>query len=220
MATQKTITPAKRKLIDNSVAIFGDAATSKESAYMARELVQCTLPHKNPGDIPAWSRRNGNLILTIRPGWNSNKQEVYGYPYGTIPRLILFWIVTEAIRTRSPELELGTSISGFMEELGLSSYTGRGKRGDAVRLKEQMERLFNSFISFEGNIERDGRVGTARINMAVASESMLWWNPKTPEQLSWGSRVKLGKEFYDAITAAPVPVDMRALKALKKSPLL
>ena len=29
----------------------------------------------------------------------------------------------------------------------------------------------------------------------------------------------LGKDFYEAITATPVPVDMRALRALKKSPL-
>ena len=32
-----------------------------EIAYLARELVQCTLPHTNPGDVPAWSRTNGNL---------------------------------------------------------------------------------------------------------------------------------------------------------------
>ena len=88
------LTPAQRRLVDYSVAIFDEAATSKEAAYMARQLVQITLPHKNPGDVPAWSRRNGNLTLTIRPGWNSKKQEVYGYPYGTIPRLLLFWIIT------------------------------------------------------------------------------------------------------------------------------
>ena len=31
--------------------------------------------------------------------------------------------------------------------------------------------------------------------------------------------IQLGEKFYEAITAAPVPVDMRALKALKRSPL-
>ena len=35
----------------------------------------------------------------------------------------------------------------------------------------------------------------------------------------WGSFIELSQDFYDAITAAPVPVDMRALKALKRSPL-
>ena len=127
------LTPAQRKLVDYSVAIFSESATIKEAAYMARQLVQITLPHKNPGDVPAWSRRNGNITLTIRPGWNSNKQEVYGYPYGTIPRLLLFWIITEAIRTKNHRIELGNSLNGFMAELGLSSYTGRGKRTWRVR---------------------------------------------------------------------------------------
>jgi hypothetical protein len=31
--------------------------------------------------------------------------------------------------------------------------------------------------------------------------------------------VELGEDFYQAITAAPVPVDLRALRALKRSPL-
>ena len=213
------LTPAKRRLVDYSVAIFGDSATSKEAAYMARQLVQATLPHKNPGDVPAWSRRNGNLTLTIRPGWDSKKQAVYGYPYGIIPRLLLFWIITEAIRTKSRRIELGNSLNGFMSDLGLNHETGGGKRSDSKRLREQMERLFNAFISFEGDIAKGGRIGNARLNMAVASQSMLWWNPRDPDQPTWGSWIELSQEFYDAITAAPVPVDMRALRALKKSPL-
>jgi Plasmid encoded RepA protein len=187
---------------------------------MARQLVQATLPHKNPGDVPAWSRTNGNLTLTIRPGWDSRKNKAIGYPYGTIPRLLLFWITTEALRTKNARLELGQSLNGFMTDIGLNPSTGGGQRGDATRLKNQMERLFNSLISFQSMIERDGRIGEARMNMAVATKTMFWWNPRDPEQSTlWGSWIELGKEFFEAITAAPVPVDMRALKALKRSPL-
>ena len=48
---------------------------------------------------------------------------------------------------------------------------------------------------------------------------MFWWNPADTDQAPWGSWIELSQEFYDAITAAPVPIDMRALLALKKSPL-
>jgi hypothetical protein len=177
------------------------------------------LPHKNPGNLPLWKRQNGNLILAIQPGMNIKTGVSYGYPYGIIPRLLLFWIITEAVRTKSRRLELGNSLNGFMAELGLNHETGGGKRSDAKRLREQMERLFNAFISFEGEINKGTKVGTARLNMAVASKSMLWWNPRDPEQPTWGSWIELSQEFYEAITAAPVPVDMRALRALKKSPL-
>jgi hypothetical protein len=40
-----------------------------EAAFMARQLVQCTLPHKNPGNAaPTWRRKNGNLTLSIQQG--------------------------------------------------------------------------------------------------------------------------------------------------------
>jgi hypothetical protein len=43
---------------------------------------------------------------------------------------------------------------------------------------------------------------------------------RAPDQGAlWGSWIELGELFYTAITSAPVPVDMRALRALKRSPL-
>ena len=217
------LTPAQRRLVDYSVTIFGEAATSKEAAYMARQLVQVTLPHRNPGNVPTWSRKNGNLTLRIQPGYkkdnSSGKDICVGYPYGIIPRLLLFWIITEAVRTKSRRIELGHSLNGFMAELGLNHETGGGKRSDAKRLREQMERLFNAFISFEGDITRGIRTGNARMNMAITSQTVFWWNPADPDQAAWGSWIELSQEFYEAITAAPVPIDMRALLALKKSPL-
>jgi Plasmid encoded RepA protein len=212
------LTSAQRKLLEDSATIFGDPATIQDAAYLPRELVQVTLPHKNPGNIPVWRRTNGNITVGIEPGANLNTGESYGYPYGIIPRLLLFWITTEAVRTKSARLELGSSLSGFMADLGLSAYTGRGKRGDAKRLRNQMERLFWSrirFLASDHGGEREAQSG-----MQVADETMFWWNPKDPDQATlWGSWIKLSERFFAAITAYPVPVDMRALKALKRSPL-
>lgn len=187
-----------------------------KAAFMARQLVQATLPHRNPGDdVPAWSRKNGSLTLTIRPGWDNKKKKTIGYPYGTLPRLLLFWLITEAVRTNSPRIELGKSLANFMEKLGLDSSRG-GKRSDATRLREQMTRLFQSVISFEQS--EDGR--TAWLNMQVAPKGMMWWDKKRPKQdMFWESWVQLGEDFFKAITEAPVPVDIRALKALKNSAL-
>jgi replication initiator protein len=216
----RLLTRAQSKLIDASVLIFGEPATKKEAAFIARELVQATLPHKNPGDIPLWKRTNGNLTLAIQPGMNIKTGKSYGYPYGSIPRLLLFWIITEAVRTKSRRLELGNSLSGFMVGLGLSAYTGRGKRGDAKRLRNQMQRLFWARMSFQGSLQRDGRQGEARLDMQIADKTELWWSRKEPDQTALGrSWIELGERFFDAITAFPVPADMRALRALKQSPL-
>ena len=41
-----------------------------EMAFMARALVQATLPHSDPGEVPIWGRTNGRLTLTIKPDWD------------------------------------------------------------------------------------------------------------------------------------------------------
>jgi hypothetical protein len=219
-AAPKQPTRAHLKLIEAAVEIGQDQPGDQDAAYMARELVQCTLPHKNPGNVEVWTRTNGNLTLAMQPGYDIQGRKSYGYPYGTIPRLLLFWITTEAVRTQNPRLELGNSLSEFMHELGLNPYTGRGKRGDATRLREQMERLFQARISFHRHMETGSRQGHAWLNMEVAPRGELWWDMRSPDQTAlWGSWIKLGDDFFRAITAAPVPVDIRALRALKRSPL-
>ena len=219
-AVPKVATESQRKLIEQSVDLFDGAATARDAAFIARELVLASLPHSNPGDRPLWTRHNGDITLAIQPGINIQTGKSYGYPYGIIPRLLLFWITTEALRTKARRLELGNSLSGFMTELGLSSYTGRGKRGDAKRLRDQMERLFRSRFSLERYEADDARVGKSWIDMQVAPQGDLWWSVRAPDQGAlWGSWIELGELFYIAITSAPVPVDMRALRALKRSPL-
>lgn len=216
------LTHAQFKLLNAADEIWNNPATEKEATYIARQLMQATLPHSDPGNVPVWTRKNGNLTLAIQPGVNIETKKSYGYPYGTIPRLLLFWMTTEALRTKSRHLELGNSLSAFMAELGLNPDNGSlgAKRSDARRLKDQMERLFNAFISFQGDFQHETRIGTARHNMLVARKTVLWWNLSNPDQQAlWGSWVELGKDFYKAIISTPVPVDIRALKALKNSPL-
>jgi hypothetical protein len=187
---------------------------------MARELVGCTLPHRDPGDIPVWVSRNGRKIMGIAPGVNLKTRQSCGYPYGTLPRLVLFWVTTEAVRTKSPRLHLGHTFSDFMRELGLDPSRG-GRCSDAKRLRDQMERLFRCRISFEETTNKpDSSEGLRWLDMPVAPIGELWWNPRAPDQtVLWESWIELGEKFFEAIVARPVPVDLRALKALKHSPL-
>ncbi len=192
----------------------------EDLAYMARELVQCTLPHSDPGQVSFWKRTNGNVTLSMVSDYDPKTGKLVGYPYGSVPRLLLFWLTTEALRTGSPRLELGKSYGAFLRELGLDPGTGGGKRSDAQRVRIQSRRLFTSRISFIREEATEDAEGEARVHMNVAKKSFLWWDPKKPDQMNlWGSWVELSEDFYQAITAAPVPLDLRALKALKRSPL-
>ena len=47
-----------------------------ELAFMARQLVQVTLPHADPGkDTHLWSRTNGHLTLSIQATLDSRPQD-------------------------------------------------------------------------------------------------------------------------------------------------
>ena len=62
-------------------------------------------------------------------------------PFGNIPRLLLAWVTTEAVRTQSRELILGSSLSEFVGKLGMDSVGGA-----RTRLRNQMRRLFNAHV--------------------------------------------------------------------------
>ena len=187
-----------------------EAEEAKEAdaiGFMARMLVQATMPHKKT-DERTFTRQNGNFHMSIvgNPG--------FGLPYGSIPRLLLAWLTTEAVRTKERELVLGDSLSDFMRQLGLVPTGGRW--GSITRVKEQTKRLFGASISCKQETEER----TAWKNFNVAKEFNIWWQTKSPEQPSlWDSTVMLDQDFFNEIIERPVPIDMRALQAIKQSPM-
>ena len=204
--------------------IYTSEPSKRDIVYLARELVLCTLPHSDPGDVRAWGRKNGDLTLSIKPGIKEDRKAgqyvSVGIPYGIIPRLILMWMVTEIRRTHNRRLELGRHFSEFLAKIGLSSYTGRGPRGDAKRVREQMERLFRAIISFEYEQGNGKRYGTTWLDMQVAPHGMFWWSEdKTEKDLLWGSWIEVGEAFYAAVMAFPTPLDIRVLRHIKDSSL-
>ena len=194
------------KLVEEALAIEAEAAKEAGAlGYMARALTQATMPHRR---VAGSEFRRTNGVFTLVMFAPSD----VGLPYGSIPRLMIAWMTTEAVRTKTPELTLGPTLSGFMGELDLVPTGGRW--GSITRLRNQMTRLLSSAISctYEDDHRRRG------LNLQVAEEYDLWWNPKTPSQATlWQSVVVLGRRFFEEVIQNPIPVDMRALKVLKSS---
>lgn len=200
--------------------IYTTPATLAEAVYMAREFIACTLPHRDPGNVLSWSRTNGNLTLGIVAGVDVETGESYGIPYGIIPRLLLVWMVTEIIRTKSRRLELGNRLSDFLLKLGLDPSRG-GTRSDSWRTREQIERLFHASIHFVESFKSEGRSGKAwKEGMKIAPDGVLWWSDKDPEQTAlFGSWIEVSEEFYKTVMVAPCPLDIRVLRNIKDSSL-
>ena len=179
------------------------------TGFMARLIMLCSLPRTNPGRRLQYKRVNGPYTLIMTAVGQT------GLPFGNLPRLLLAWVCTEAVRTQYRALVLGPSLSGFMRRLGIAP-AGGGTTGARTRLRNQMKRLFNAHIQLA---YKDGQV-SASVNSPVASRTGFWWNERTPGELGlWNNKIELGEKFFNEIIRHPVPLDLNILKALRRSSL-
>src|SRR5262249_40058179 len=83
-------------------------------------------------------------------------------------------------------------------------------------LKKQLDRTLSASFSWTYSNEKMW----SRTNVQVSHQSRLWWDPKSPEQLSlFDSYIKLNTDFFNEIIRNPIPIDLRVIKVLKTSPL-
>ena len=174
--------------------------------FMVRLMALCSLPRTNPGNRKEYKRVNGPYTLYMIAG-GGNK-----LPYGNLPRLLLAWVCTEAVRTQSRELVLGKSLSKFMRTLGVYNSGGQPQ----TRLRNQMKRLFGCTVSLIYEDEH----GEQFVSSLIAERGEFWWNERKLDQPSlWNSKIELGEKFFNEIIRHPVPLNMNTLTALKRSTL-
>ena len=177
--------------------------------FMARMLVLCSLPRTNPGNRKEYVRRNGPYTLVMNAGG------LHKLPYGNLPRLLIAWLCTEAVRTQSPDLVLGPSLSEFMRKLGIHTQSG-GRGGMRTLIRNQMKRLFGCSVTL---IYEDEQVSTS-VNSHIAERTEFWWNERKPDEPSlWDSKIRLGWNFFQEVIQHPIPLDMNTLNALKRCAL-
>jgi hypothetical protein len=190
-------------LVAEATAIEAEEAKRAGAVgYMARLLAQATMPH-GPTTKLVHTRSNGLVSVSIVADPRQ------GLPYGHIPRVLLCWITTEAVRTKNPVLLLGSNLSSFMEQLNLVPTGGRW--GSIGRLHNHIDRLFGATIT---SVEE--QVGHRReITLKPIEGRELWWDPSRPEQGDlWRSRIALSPTFFKMITDRPIPLDLRIMRVL------
>lgn len=223
-----------REVIDTALAIEQEDARSAGSlGFMTRALVSASMPYKDP-KTKVFERRNGDLTLTML--------SPRGVPYGKYPRLLLSWLVTEAVTTRTPVVTLGDTLADFLKSAVGVEATG-GKTGTATRVGEQMERLFTSMVTvvkrgqgpeersfdFEnitlvqrGRMTADDRRRFDSIDAieVIGRETNELWRPKSADdQGTWNSEVELTPQFFRECLETPVPLDLRAYRTLSPAPM-
>ena len=193
-------------LADQVDRLVSTSEADPDRGFLGRTMALCSLPRSNPGNRLQYKRVNGPFTLYMNTTADNK------LPYGNLPRLLMAWLSTEAVKTGSRVIVLGDSLSKFMRELGI--YNSGGK--PQTRLRNQMKRLFGCTVSM---IYKDEH-GEQFISSLIAESGEFWWNERKPDQPSlWNSKIELSEKFFNEIIRHPVPLDMNTLTALKRCSL-
>ena len=129
------------------IKLAGDLAeqTREEAGalgFMSRLLIMVNLPYRDPGkNTINWYRQNGNVTINVVPGFEGKRN--IGIPYGSFPRLILAYLITQAIKTQDSMIYLGENFADFLKIVNV-------KKGGTTykRLYKQLERTLSSSFAW------------------------------------------------------------------------
>lgn len=204
---RKAAKPLQQRLID----FAGQDGELSEILYQHSVLCQTSLPYRDPGDeIRLWTRRNGYVTLELQAGraYDGRADEFVdvGLPFGPKPRLVLYHLNAEALRTQSPLLELEDSLTAFVKRtLGLDT------KGRNIRtVKNQLSRLAAS----------DFRIGTSKDDRSLTLKGSIIegfeiWTPRDANQrMLWPSTIQFSQRYFESLMKHAVPLNEIAVARL------
>lgn len=200
-ARRQALSKHERMVVEAAYQVLSDDAERMGFTYSGFALT--SLPHKPP-ETTTWRREGHNLTLVLQAGVDRNEKSL-GLPYGSYARFILLFLQSEAIRTRSREIELGRSMKVWLGSMGLSI---GGKTYKQVN--EQARRISGCTLTFYA--DRTGAQIRSRGGFVKSEITMT--NVTGDQPALWQDRVMLDEDFYRALSEHPVPVSETALRAI------
>lgn len=196
------------------IVIDLEEAERQDVGYTSRIFVQALFPYRKTDDLVRQVQNGPDRITVTSPD---------GLPYGKYPRLIMAYIITQAVhRQDRPEDEarripLGSSMNSFLGQIGLLTRGTGGQRGSLTLIREQLCRITTSSIKVEKIFRTAHRDRGRGKSIDITDEYDLWFDPKNADQATvTESYIELTREFYQQIIESPIPIDLDVLKQLNK----
>ena len=189
-------------------------------SFLHSALCAMSLPVRRPtDDKQPIIRADGQYTLVITPKavvQNVDGQrdlKVLGVPYGSLPRVILIHIMTEAVRTNSRQVYLGKNFTDWMKRMGFRTIS-YGPRGSATLVKDQVDRLF----ACEWMIRWDGTRTTGEKEYGIKEVKLTnEYGGVDQANASFAREIYLTEGFYDHLKEHAVPLNEHAIRQLKDS---
>lgn len=182
----------------------------EEVGFTTRLLVATTLPHSKPADNE-FTRSSGFYDLCLLA------PRRIGLPYGRYPRLILVWLISEAVRRKTPLIYLPESLTQLAYGLGITPSCG--PKGTLAQLREQLHRVVNVNFSCLGNQSLDSSFNLAPAfseggGLTPVKRYLLWWDEPPPDSEN-RSFILLNEDFFQEVLAHPIPVSLEVIRSFR-----
>lgn len=212
--SKNTLSRAERKAVEAGSAIRGDGPGPDDLTFMHSIMCQIGLPRAAVFGQD-FERQCGGAGLYLHAGklWNGREFVQQPLPFGPMPRLVMAYLNTQALRSKSPEIDVGDSASAFMHMMGKDSSGGR--KGSYTSFRKQMLAL--SACSMTLGITRDNKAITYDGKPIQRFEA--WLSNTGNQRTLWPGVVTFSQEYFTTLQSHAVPLDLRALTGLTTSAL-
>ena len=158
-----------------------------------------------------WERTDGDItvILAATPYEDAHGVTQYHLPSGRIAREVLMYLVTSAMTSGSPTIEISRTWRGFLRDMGVP-YSSANRRA----VERQLRAILNMSVRVSHRAKRTTGTNLSSRACLVGSGEDLVFDRDGALDDAYRSVVILSDEFFDRIAAAPSPVHgtMRVLR--------
>jgi hypothetical protein len=191
-----------------------------ENAFLHSALCAMSLPARRPKDdtLPI-IREDGKYALAINPKPvlqilnGKSVMRSLGVPFGSYPRIVLIYMLSEAVKRRSRDVYLGKNFTEWMRRLGYQTVS-YGPRGSANLLKEQVDRLLACEWQIRWDEDRTGEAAFAVKEVKLSNE----YSGSLNKDGEFTREISLSEVFFRHLVDHAVPLNEVAIRELKNQP--
>jgi Plasmid encoded RepA protein len=207
----------QRDLFERVLAVQDEAPNP---SFLHSALCAMSLPVRRPRDeFAPIMRQDGQYTLVINPKPRldmvdgQQQFQSLGIPFGSLPRLILIHIMTEAVRASSRQIHLGRNFSDWMRRMGFRTIS-YGPRGSATLIRDQMDRLLScEWMIRWDNVDQSGEHEFGIREIKLTNEYRGQDGPKAGFQRD----ILMTEGFFQHLKDHAVPLNEVAIRQLRDS---
>lgn len=183
-------------------------------SYVHSSFGSISLPRSRvPERRYAYAHDGAHIQIDAGSLWDGQVMRDQIIPYGVSARLIQAYLVTYAVRHRTPIVPLCKNVSAFVEEV--RGYTTGGKRGTIGPVVEQLKAIAACNMTVGVNIFESGRstAKTTQIRFSHEFDGLL----VAEGTRIWPKALRLTDDYYESCRNHALPLDLNAIKMVSRS---